>query len=457
MKKIKVNPKVFYFATIIIFIALIMFFTAIYPETYDEFRLAHSTWAKTFAQIKTTFTTDAPRFLMIFNILFLHFAEMWKVVFSILNPFVQLFIVFGLFFVATGRKVNFKTTQDFCPFLLLCLIYLFLSPKPSNTLLWISGAICYSWAFVPSLILLCLFRKTIDGKTFKNSVLSNFLMCFCGFAAGMSNENTGPMIFCITVLFLIYCKYKKVKMPKFYYFALAGIILGIATMFGSGASAYRASNDFIFAAWRDFTFAQKFNVFTIKINNFLNALFWLPVINLMGLFLILYDKKKQIIKNKDFILSCLFLILAVVLFTVLFFAPTASLRAYYSSAMFFFISFIILILMARKIYSFNFAKYLSLILLIIITVEAPLIAIPHLRAYKEHKQRIAFALQQKKANSPYVFLTRLTILKGPTKNWTLEYCDFVVLSEREKLIEKFGENIHFEAIPEELIFANQAI
>ncbi len=457
MTKININPKIMYITTIVIFVAIICFFTAIYPETYDEFRLAHDTLAKTLAQIKTTLTTDAPRFLMIFHILFLRFSEVWRVVFSILNPFVQLFIVFGLFFVATGRKVNFKTTQDFFPFLLLCLMYLFLSPTPSNTLFWISGAICYSWGFVPPLILLCLFRKTIDGTILKSTKLKNFLMLIIGFASGMSNENTGPMMFGLAVLFFIYCKYKKIKIPQFYYFAFTGVILGIIAMFGSGASAYRASRDFIFTIWKDFTLIQKFSIFIIKINNFLNALFWIPVIGLTGLFIILYDKKKQIIKNKDFILSFLFSIFAIILFGALFVAPSASLRAYYSSAIFFFISFLMLVLLIRKIYSFNCAKYLSLILLIICIIESPLIAIPHLRAYKEHKQRLDFAFQQKKAHSPYVFLTRLTILKGPTKNWTIEYCDIVTLATKKKLIERFGENIHFQAIPEELMFANKTI
>ena len=125
MTKINIKPKFFYFTTIIIFLAIIGFFTAIYPQSMDEFRFSHDTWAMVLKQLKLTFRTDAPRFMNLLNIVLLRFYSYWKIIFSLLNPFVQLFIIFGLFFVATGRKIHFKTKQDFYPFLLLILLYLF--------------------------------------------------------------------------------------------------------------------------------------------------------------------------------------------------------------------------------------------------------------------------------------------------------------------------------------------
>ena len=424
MTKINIKPKFFYFTTIIIFLAIIGFFTAIYPQSMDEFRFSHDTWAMVLKQLKLTFRTDAPRFMNLLNIVLLRFYSYWKIIFSLLNPFVQLFIIFGLFFVATGRKINFKTKQDFYPFFLLILLYLFVSPKPSHILFWMSGAMNYSWAFIPPLILLCLYRQTIDGKELKSSALNSFLMTVCGFTAGMSNENTAPIILGLTVLFLIYCKYKKIKIPKFYYFALASIILGIVTMFSSGATISRASREVTFD-WMALSPFTKMFLFLVNFNRFLEATFWLPIFNILGLILILIDKKSKIAKDKNFILSFLFCLCGFALAFALFMTPSVSIRAFYSSAMFFFISFIMLLFIIRNLYKINLFKYLAIILLIFGIVVAPLIFIPHWTLYTSNnfrKQTIAKALKEGKKE---VYVNRLTRIDGPTENLSILYYDIL--------------------------------
>ena len=358
------KTKLLFFITILTFVAIILFLSAIYPESQDEIRFSHDTFAAVFSQIKLTFTTDAPRFTVLLNVFLLRFPIAWKIIFTILNPLVQLFIILSLFFIITGKKVNLENKQNFYLFLLLILMYLYLIPCPSNTIFWLSGTLAYSWGFVPPLILLCLFRKTIDGKELKTSSLNNFLITLCGFAAGMSNENTGPMMLGLTVLFFIYCKYKKIKIPSLYYFALAGIILGLTAMFGSGAGTARLNASITNRAWQNLPITSKLFLFIWHFNRFLAATFWLPIINLLGLLLILYDKKKLALKDKDFILSSLFCICGFALSLVLFAAPYIDLRAHYSSAIFFFISFTIMLLLLWKFYNINFIKYLALILLI---------------------------------------------------------------------------------------------
>ncbi len=444
MKKVNINPKTLYIATISAFFLIILFFSAIYPKTMDELRFSHDTWPLVFKQIKLTLTTDSPRFLMIFDILFLHFPKTWKIVYTLLNPFVQLFIIFGMFFVITGRKVNFNTKQDFYPFFLIVLMYLFMIPWPAHTLFWQAGAICYSWAFVPVLILLCLFKKSIDGTIFKSSALKNFLMLFIGFASGMSNENTGPMIFCLTVLFFIYCKYKKIKIPQFYYFALVGIILGLTAMFGSGAAAARMKRDAFVISWQEMTLTNKILIFIAQMNKVLDATFWLPVINFIGLVFVLYDKKLKMLKNKEFVLSALFWLCGVVLSAVLF--MPIDLRAYYSSAVFFFISFIILLLLARQIYSINFTKYICLLLLITGIISAPFITIIHINLYKQDTLRRNIAAQARKiqGKEATIFVPKIVALKGPTFNWTIDYYDILCPWFEEQLKKEFDGDIYFD-------------
>ena len=424
MKRINIPPKFLYFTIIFLFAAIILFFSAIYPLGMDELRLSSASLAETFLQVKIEVTKDSPRFMSIFHVLLLRSPSLCKLVFTILNPFAQIFILLGLFFVINGRKINFKAKQDFYPFLLLILMYLLMIPNPSNTLFWIGGGMVYAWGFIPVLILLCFFRKTIDGKELKNSALSNFLMAFCGFAAGMSNENTGPMILGLTVLFFIYCKYKKIKIPKFYYFALTGIILGLTVMFISGAGRNRLEESVLFPGWTSIPFTNKLLLYIWHFNRFLAATFWLPVINLLGLLLILYDKKKLALKDKDFILSSLFCICGFALCLVLFVAPVP-LRTYYSSALFFFISFIMLLLFIKKFYCFNFMKYISLILLITGFIFAPLITLPYIHLHKENHNREKIIIQARNEGKKWVFVNRLNVLKGPTENWTIYYYDIL--------------------------------
>ncbi len=444
MKDINISPKIPYLTTIIIFVAIVLFFTAIYPQSMDEFRFYHDNFTDVFKQIKTTFYTDAPRFTNIVYIFLLHFNKYWKFAFSILNPFIQLFIIFGLFFVATGRKINFKTKNDFYPFLLLILLYLFVSPKPSHILFWMAGVMNYSWTFVPSLILLCLFRQTIDGKELKSSVLSNFLMTFCGFATGMSNENTGPMMLGLTILFLIYCKYKKIKIPNFYYFALVGIILGISAMFGSGASFIRAKKEPLEVDWTSLPPITKMLLFVVNFNRFLAATLWLPVINALGLLILLIDNKSKIIKDKNFLLSSLFCACGFALAFALFMAPAVSIRAFYSGAMFFFISFCMLLFIVKDIYKVNLFKYLAITLFIFGIVISPLIFIPHWALYTSNnvrQQTIAKALKEGKKE---IYVNRLTTLKGPTENLSPLYYDILWPFLDKKLEHDFKIKIRYE-------------
>ena len=450
MFKINIKPKVFYFTTIIIFAVIILFFTAIYPQSMDEFRLSHDSWVETFRQLKFTLSTDAPRFTVAIFILFLRFSVFCKILFTILNPFVQLFIIFGMFFVATGKKVNFNTTKDFYPFLLLIFLYLFVAPKPSQILFWISGAIVYPWAFVPPLILLCLFRKTIDGKELKSSTLNSFLMTFCGFAAGMSNENTGPMMFGLTVLFLIYCKYKKIKIPSLYYFALAGIILGLTAMFGSGATFKRLKWEQPSMNWLEMSIFDKMFLFLVNFNRFLEATFWLPIFNILGLILILIDKKSKIAKDKNFILSSLFCLCGFALSFALFMAPSVAIRTFYSSAMFFFISFIMMLFIVKDLYKINLFKYLTIILFIFGTVLAPLIAIPHITLYSSDKLRRQEIAEGIKRGKKDVYVNRVARIDGPTENLSPFYYDILWPFFDTKLQHDFRIKLRYEYNNEEL-------
>jgi hypothetical protein len=259
----------------------------------------------------------------------------------------------------------------------------------------------------------------------------------------MSNENTGPMMLCLTVLFLIYCKYKKIKIPKFYYFALVGIVLGISAMFGSGASARRIKET-NFEDVMNLPITLKMFLFIVNFNRFLEATLWLPILNILGLILILIDKKSMILKDKNFILSSLFYICGFVLAFVLFVVPAMFLRTFYSSAIFFFISFLIMLLLVKKLYDINFIKYLSLLLLIMGMIVSPLIAIPYISLYQQDKLRREYVAQNRKTEKDVLFVHRLIVFSSPRENWDIVYYDILWPAFEKQLKKEFRGNISFE-------------
>jgi hypothetical protein len=260
----------------------------------------------------------------------------------------------------------------------------------------------------------------------------------------MSNENTGPMMLCLTVLFLIYCKYKKIKIPKFYYFALVGIVLGISAMFGSGAGLIRSQKEPTEINWINLSPFTKMFLFLGNFNRFLEATLWLPIINVLGLLILLIDNKTKIVKDENFILSSLFCTCAFVLAFVLFMAPLVSIRAFYSSAMFFFISFIMLLFIVRDLYKINLFKFLTIILFVFGIIVAPLIFIPHWALYTSNnfrKQTIEHAL---KAGKKTVYVNRLTRIDGPTKNLSPLYYDILWPFLDKKLEHDFKIKLTYE-------------
>lgn len=164
-------------------------------------------------------------------------------------------------------------------------------PSPSTTLFWVAGAFNYSWAFLFCVLVLCLFRFTYKGKQLKNTWYINVLIFFIGLSAGMSNENTGPMMFGISLCFILFCKYKKIQIPKYIYFAFFGTVLGITLLFGLGGSYRRLHENYIYTFFVNSDLINKLLFSVHHLNKFLKALYFVPVIIFTALLLIAYDKK----------------------------------------------------------------------------------------------------------------------------------------------------------------------
>ena len=223
-KNLDLNPKICFGIIAFCFCIFILLCSFLYPFTSDDVRFYVATRAGLFQTIKIQALHEAPRFLNLVAVAGLYFGMKFKMFFCLLNPFVQICIPCLLFYFVKGRKLNINNQADILPFLLICLTYLFMIPSPSTTLFWTGGAFNYSWPFLFCLITLCLFRFTYQGQKIKDAWYVDLLLFLVGLISGMSNENTGPMMFGVSFCFILFCKYKKIQIPRYIYFAFSGII-----------------------------------------------------------------------------------------------------------------------------------------------------------------------------------------------------------------------------------------
>ncbi len=424
-KNINLNPKICFGIIAFCFCAFILLCSYLYPFTSDEVRISVLVHDNIFQTFYFAFFHEAPRFINLFLTLGLYWAIKFKVFFSFLNPFVQISIIYFLFYFVKGRKLNINNQADIMLFLFICLTYLFMVPSPSTTLFWVAGAFNYSWAFLFCVLVLCLFRFTYKGKQLKNTWYINVLIFFIGLSAGMSNENTGPMMFGISLCFILFCKYKKIQIPKYIYFAFFGMVLGIILLFGLGGSYRRLHENYIYTFFVNSDLINKLLFSVHHLNKFLKALYFVPVIIFIALLLIAYDKKTEVIRKEKFILSLFFLICGFVLAFVLFAAPLVPERAYYSAGIFCLISFLFLLDLFRDVYKVYLLKYITLFFAIYCLIISPLVIIPYFSLYENFKERDSQIYLAKEKGKEKVYTDMIYIVPGPTKNLTITYLDLV--------------------------------
>lgn len=409
--------------------AFIFIFSYLYPYGGDEYALRASTFGDAIAIFLTSYLVRNPRIGLLFNNLIL-WAGKW--LFLILNPLVQLALVFAIFFLIYLRLPDFKSRRDFYPLALIMLMSVFCAAVPDNTLFWIGGACNYSWMFLVFVLFLCLLRFAAEkGINFKINFPFKLLMFFGGIIAGMSSENNSPMLLILFCAFWLYARYKKIQISSWFYLALAGIICGLILLFGAPGSYYRLKTlplEYI----KNAGFLQKIFWHLPRLNSFFtDTLFILPVTSL-GLCFALAENRRNVFKNKDYVLSLLFLCVSLALASVLFAVPLLLNRVFYSASLTAVIAFIFMIKYLADKNNANYFKPLFLLAFCAAVAIMPLFGIPYLDLHHKDAQRLRHIEAAKQAGQTTVFLTPLSPLKGPTENLSINYYDFVYLNNYDK-------------------------
>lgn len=242
--------------------------------------------------------------------------------------FLSLVLLVYLHAGGTFRKVDNKLY-----ILSFFLVWLF-CPNFFDVFLWITGSANYLWTLVLVLLFLLPFRlyKGEDLLTKSKSRYVCISVIFLGgVIAGWTNENTGLAVLSILLMWFLFCKNKKWKIPNWAIVGSIGFILGYLLLMLAPGNMVRAeqvgTNAFSFSLAKLYV---RMNIFT---DLFLVRLF--PLILLSAVFVPLSRKKDASGSFRDnvFVVLIYFVGALVSCYSMLF-SPTFSSRVWEVSSVF---------------------------------------------------------------------------------------------------------------------------
>ena len=398
MNKIKINKYFFVWGGVCLaYIIFIGVLTWLYPFGGDELLEADVTLSgQLHAMIFHPYM--ALRAGCFISVFLLHAG---KIFYDILNPFFQLFVIFSAFYFIYMRFPRFDSFKDFAPFFLLLTLGTFFTAQSSETLLWIGGATNYAWVFPAFIWFLVYLRKLEEGKKFTKPILPLFLLW--GICLGMINENNSPMVLCLVTAFIVYARYKKIVLRKDFWFLTAGLLLGLFILFKCGGNDVRL-NYINFGIAVNNTIWDKLFMHLPHMTDFADANCWFIYLLPLCLLLLFLDKRKEVLKDKIFYLSCACWIVAFGLAIVLCAAPRVATRAFYSAGWFCIFSFVFMMLEIEKLYKIKVIKYLSFAAVLAFLYIAPLFALEVDSMVRNANLRRAVLENAKKKGRTQVYL-----------------------------------------------------
>lgn len=158
-----------------------------------------------------------------------------KIVFDILNSAAYVALMLLIYKHCKGNRKEERSVL----FVLICLVSWTFLPDFGKTVLWLTGSVNYLWSSVFRLAVLLPFRLYADGKDDKKLVLKTVVMTIACTAAGATNENTGAAFIGVLVLFMIYCRINKRKIPLWSVTGEIGALLGFFFMVSAPGNSRR--------------------------------------------------------------------------------------------------------------------------------------------------------------------------------------------------------------------------
>lgn len=158
-----------------------------------------------------------------------------KSVFNVLNSAAYVALMLLIYKHCKGTDKEHKAVL----FVLICLAGWTFLPDFGKTALWLTGSINYLWSSVFRLAVLLPFRLYADGKDDKIPWLKTIVMTLACLAAGATNENTSAAFIGVTVLFMVYCRVHKRKLPVWSFTGLIAALCGFFFMVSAPGNSRR--------------------------------------------------------------------------------------------------------------------------------------------------------------------------------------------------------------------------
>ena len=158
-----------------------------------------------------------------------------KGVFNVLNSAAYVALMLLIYKHCKGAEKDDRAVL----FILICLACWTFLPDFGKTALWLTGSINYLWSSVFRLAVLLPFRLYADGREDKIPWLKTVIMTVACTLAGATNENTSAAFIGVTVLFMIYCRLHKRKLPIWSFTGLIGALCGFFFMVSAPGNSRR--------------------------------------------------------------------------------------------------------------------------------------------------------------------------------------------------------------------------
>ncbi len=413
----------------------IFLFSYLFPLGADEYNATFFSFPDLAYSYKLTFLQLTPKIGALIGAAVL-FCGRW--LFLILNPIMQLGLWLAVFYFIHLRLPNVKDSKDMPVMALLLLLSVLAVATPDSTLFWSNGAMNYSWPLFFYMLALCYLRLIYEGRAQALGALKLLFLFIIGVVAGTSNENNAPLAALICFLFWIFMDIKKRKMPLGFYALFLGVSCGMAVFFASPALINRAVG---FRQNVGADISDKLFWHIGHLDNFLRVNLYLPSLSFCALAVFALDKKVRNLKNRDYVMACLSLLLCFSAAGILFLAPEIGFRVYYSATVFSIAAFVFVLKYIKTVYCLNLARYFAAAAFIFGVVIAPTVILPYFNLHAQEAQRWAAVNKAKEENRPYVFLPVFIIPRAPISNYTIIYYEPIFRPEAE-LRYFYGINVY---------------
>lgn len=255
-----------------------------------------------------------------------------------------------------------NTSKQFIPtFVALFVIYWVCNPNLGQTTFWNVGSSNYLftnfWIVLYLTLAFYLFNK-------QSSVLKSLPLMLIAFAAGLSNENTAPVIVLFSLAMIVFAYYKKRYISYPWLFGLFGNLAGAAILILSPGSKARLSTspDFVeeSLSLKVYNFISG-GTYTYTFENYGFLFLIFVTLLLVKLIQSKYDKKYLF-------LAAIFFLMAIIANAAFVMSPELPIRSLQGAFVFFLISFVFLLHDCLSYISSKYDKSSILILFSAVTI-----------------------------------------------------------------------------------------